>query len=347
MIASDFSAAELQACISHALTTVDNELPTLSREPLQLSAQQHELLLRYFLTPIKTEEFFQFHHEDGLHAHSLHALVADIFKNPGSLASHSRVIAEQFLQRDASQRQTQAYLSIAYISDLVLIDEVFDAVGIFLSETPSDFLQLKANDPNVVLSTAEGFRLDTLDRACLIFNNEEDEGFRALVVDRSKKADELRWWKDDFLGLQALSDGYHQTRAFMTAAKDFITKHLPEEQEVSKADTIALLNRSVEYFQKNDRCEAKDFAMEVFRDADTAKSFTSYAHTKAEERGQQAPDNFEISAPAVKKQQRIFKSVLKLDKNFHIYIHGNQEMIEKGVERDGRKFYKIYYKDES
>ena len=44
-------------------------------------------------------------------------------------------------------------------------------------------------------------------------------------------------------------------------------------------------------------------------------------------------DNFEISAQAVKRQARIFKSVLKLDKNFHIYIHGNRELIEKGFDR--------------
>ena len=49
---------------------------------------------------------------------------------------------------------------------------------------------------------------------------------------------------------------------------------------------------------------------------------------------------------AVKKQARVFKSVLKLDKNFHIYIHGNRELIEQGVEKDGRKFYKLYFESE-
>ena len=57
-------------------------------------------------------------------------------------------------------------------------------------------------------------------------------------------------------------------------------------------------------------------------------------------------DQFEISKPAVKKQSKVFKSVLKLDKNFHIYIHGNKDMIERGVEKDGRKFYKIYFESE-
>ena len=45
--------------------------------------------------------------------------------------------------------------------------------------------------------------------------------------------------------------------------------------------------------------------------------------------------------------QELFKSILKLDKNFHIYIHGNSELIRRGEEKDGRKFYKIYFENEA
>ena len=48
----------------------------------------------------------------------------------------------------------------------------------------------------------------------------------------------------------------------------------------------------------------------------------------------------------MKKQARVFKSVLKLDKNFHIYIHGDRNRIERGVDEQGRKYYKIYYDQE-
>jgi hypothetical protein len=48
----------------------------------------------------------------------------------------------------------------------------------------------------------------------------------------------------------------------------------------------------------------------------------------------------------VKKQARVFKNILKLDKNFDIYIHGNRELIEKGIDENGRKYYKIYYEEE-
>ncbi|MGN6534001.1 MAG: nucleoid-associated protein, partial [Ginsengibacter sp.] len=59
-------------------------------------------------------------------------------------------------------------------------------------------------------------------------------------------------------------------------------------------------------------------------------------------------DSFIISDTAVKKQARVYKSVLKLDKNFHIYIHGNKELIEKGYD-EGMKmsYYKVYFKEEN
>lgn len=58
-------------------------------------------------------------------------------------------------------------------------------------------------------------------------------------------------------------------------------------------------------------------------------------------------DRFAISEAAVKKQAKSLKSVIKLDKNFHIYVHGDRDLIEQGEDEEGRKFYKIYYNKES
>jgi hypothetical protein len=58
-------------------------------------------------------------------------------------------------------------------------------------------------------------------------------------------------------------------------------------------------------------------------------------------------ESFEISTPAVKRQARVFKSVIKLDRNFHIYVHGDRELIERGYdEAMGKHFYKIYFDQE-
>lgn len=39
------------------------------------------------------------------------------------------------------------------------------------------------------------------------------------------------------------------------------------------------------------------------------------------------------------------KSIIKLDNNFHIYVHGKREMIEKGENEKG-KYYRLYFEKE-
>ena len=57
---------------------------------------------------------------------------------------------------------------------------------------------------------------------------------------------------------------------------------------------------------------------------------------------------FEISGQAVKKQNSSYKTVLKLDKNFHVYIHGDRQLIEQGFdESKGMKYYTLFFKEES
>ena len=106
------------------------------------------------------------------------------------------------------------------------------------------------------------------------------------------------------------------------------------------------MNRAVEYFKSHDTFDKAEFEQEVFEDKGIIKSFRSFDQSWQQEHELDIADGFEISAQAVKKQARVFKSILKLDKNFHIYIHGDRELIEQGVEKDGRKFYKIYYDTE-
>ena len=77
------------------------------------------------------------------------------------------------------------------------------------------------------------------------------------------------------------------------------------------------------------------------------RSFTQYKQTYEVAKQVVIEDSFDIHLSAVKKQERFFKSVLKLDKNFHVYIHGSRDMIEKGYdEKSGKHFYKLFFEKE-
>ena len=121
---------------------------------------------------------------------------------------------------------------------------------------------------------------------------------------------------------------------------------MPQQFDVSKADQANMLNKSVKFFKENAHFDLKEFANEVMEHPDVIKSFKKYKTTYEQNFDMDIADNFAISENAVKKQARFLKSVIKLDKNFHIYIHGDRNLIEQGEDKKG-KFYKVYYSEEN
>jgi hypothetical protein len=92
----------------------------------------------------------------------------------------------------------------------------------------------------------------------------------------------------------------------------------------------------------------ESFVSEVFEQPEVIETFNEYRRDFEAERETKIQNDFDISGQAVRKQARVYKSVIKLDKDFHIYIHGNRDNIEKGFDDErGMDFYKIFYKEES
>jgi hypothetical protein len=201
-------------------------------------------------------------------------------------------------------------------------------------------------EQNFKVNHDEGINTKKLDKGCLIFNVDPEEGYRVCIVDTQNSGNEAQYWKDEFLKLKSVSDNYYQTKNYLDLAKNYVTHRLDEDFEVSKADQIDYLNRSIEYFKKNEQFNEQDFAAAVFEHKEVITSFKKFKKDYQHEHDMNLVPEFDISLHAVKKQSKIFKSVLKLDRNFHIYIHGDKELIEKGVDEDGRKYYKLYYQQE-
>ena len=133
----------------------------------------------------------------------------------------------------------------------------------------------------------------------------------------------------------------------MSMTKAFVADKLPEEFHVSKPDQIDLLNRSAAYFKDNHTFTKETFEEDVLGNEEIIRSFRHFNDDYQQQHQVQFEPIFEISPGAVQKQSKFFKSILKLDKNFHVYIHGNRDMIEKGVDENGRKFYKLFFDSES
>lgn len=344
----DFISVELEKISTHQVGNKlrDEGIKTSPDEVYIDGVDTKNLLLKYFLSPFTGNETFNFHNPTELGLNAVYTFCKRIFEDHSKFQQNSIEIAKHLYESSTHPKVSGGELSVCLLNNCFINGIRGNAIGLFKSEGKDIFLKFEpTTNSNFRIMHENGVNIGKLDKGCIIFNADRETGFQVFIID-SKKGNDTQYWKEDFLSIRPSSDNYHQTKSFLSITKDYVTKQMVEEFEVSKADQIDLLNRSVDYFKSHETFDKKTFENEVFTHPEMIKSFRNFDEQFRSTSDIELSDNFEISAHAVKKQSRVFKKILKLDKNFDIYIHGSKDLIEKGVENDGRKFYKIYYHEE-
>lgn len=318
----------------------ENELDTNDEELV-------ELLKKYFLSPFKGQEFYNFTFSNNeFHLNPLYNYCNSIFEDDIPFHENSIKISQYLFDVSSHPNIKTGDFFVVHFSNINLDNELVEAIGLFKSENKHTFIKADKSEKNYTLDYEQGINIEKLDKGCLILNKNKSEGFKVCIVDKSNKGEEAQYWKENFLNLKPCNDDFHNTKAFLNIAKSYVSEQLDEEFEIEKTEKIGILNRSVEYFKSHEAFNKEEFEEEVFQNENVINSFRTFDSNYRTEHEIEVQDDFDISTQAVKKQSRFFKSILKLDKNFHVYIHGDKDMIERGVESDGRKFYKIYYEKE-
>lgn len=330
----------------HQVGNKSNEEPiNFSNQPVEISGEGlNDVLQHYFFNSFEGEEFYNFTFSGGdLSLNPLYQFTTSIFDDDLPFHENSKKIAQYLYDVALHPNIKSGDLFVVKFSNLRLNDQLVEAIGLFKSENKHAFLTLEKQQ----IQHNKGIHVEKLDKGCIVFNRDKEDGYRIAIVDKSNRLTEAQYWKDTFLNLKARNDGFQNTKAFLSIAKSYVKDQITEEFQLEKADQLDLLNRSVEYFKQNESFNKQEFEESVFQNEEVISSFREFDNNYRAEHEIQIRDEFEISNQAVKKQSRFFKSILKLDKNFHVYIHGDRSKIERGEDADGRKFYKIYYEKEN
>lgn len=348
-----FEASLDTISVHHVGNQSQGEMYALSQQPLNLKDDViPALLLQYFLKPFeKVNEVYHLMHSSGdLSLNEIHHFVSEVFDDKTKFHATSEQIAKHLHASGTHPNIKAGELYVVYFNQVQIEGELLDAIGIFKSENKETYLKVYPDAGGFAVDyEQDAININKLDKGVLVFNVEKENGYKVVVVDKTTAGqDAAVYWKDDFLQLKIRNDSFNQTSNALGVYKNFVTNKLDEEFEMTKADKIDLLNRSMKYFKEKETFDLDEFAEEVISNPGAIESFKNFKNNYEEEFDTKIADTFEISDNAVKKQARVYKSVLKLDKNFHIYIHGNKELIEKGFD-DGKamNYYKVYFNQEA
>lgn len=309
---------------------------------------QHEIRDKIgdsLISLFKLESLCCFFHESNINLNEVYIYVSMLFDNPERIIEVSKYLVRHLYIKSDHPKIKGGEFYTAYFKDCIVDGDTVDAIGLFKSENKDTFLKVLREGGNFNLESEQGINIKKMDKGCLIFNKDRENGYVVAVVDNTNRGVDAQYWIDDFLHVRQRKDEYANTENVMSMAKQFITKELPKEFEVPKADQIDLLNRSLQFFKEKDTFDIEDFANEVIEQPEVIESFKSYKKNYEEEHATEIDDSFTISQHAFKKQQRSYKRIIRLDKKIQIIIDGNRDHIEQGEDEKG-KYYKVYYSTE-
>jgi len=298
------------------------------------------MFLKPFTNNVSSQEF---HHTIDLSYNVLFGLSKQIYGN-GNFIDISKQIFEHLMSKSNDAKIKDGDLYIAKFEDIKLNGDFYQGLGIYKFEDKQPFVETNLTSNELSYSLRKGVGPKKPEKACLILFTEEP--YTILLIDNSSS--ETDYWQSQFIGNRPKADFVNNTTDLLILAKSFITEQIPQEFDINRSDQIDLLNKSIAYFKENENFDIEEFSQQVIASTEGIESFKTYKKNFDAGLDTPIPDSFDISDAAVKKQARAYKSVLKLDKNFHIYIHGDKNLIENGFDDDKRmNYYKVYYHQES
>ena len=303
------------------------------------------LLLTYFLSPFKSQDLHRFNLTLPDLETSVMTYASQVFDFPQEFYEQSIKIAEKLYYNSNYENVKQGELYVVYFRNCEIDECLTDAIGIFKSESKDTFIQIYDNDETFDVKHSVGINIKKLEKGCIILNTEKESGYIIKTIDKSS---ENPYWSDDFLAIKPIEDDYFNTHNFIQICKNFSENVLTEKNNVEKNEQIGFMNKSYDYFKNNDYFNELDFKETVLQNPEIIETFSEFKHNFEETYDIQPHSEFEISKDAVKKAKKYVRSVIKLDKNFHIYVHSKPENIEKGYDSSkSMNYYKVFFENES
>ena len=116
MINSEF--AKIEAIVLHKTgNKLNEEGIKFSKEPVKINDLLEEILLKYFFSPFKQNEFYNLSHETDLNLNEVYSYVSAIFEDPENLYEQSVNIAKHLYEQSVHPKIKGGEIYVVYFKD--------------------------------------------------------------------------------------------------------------------------------------------------------------------------------------------------------------------------------------
>ena len=184
-----FPETLIQQCVIHRVGNKNNdEGVVLSDNATTLSPELKVTLIKYFLQSFEgKEEAWNFMHINDVKFNEVSSYASDLFGG-ADLVDVSKNIAKQLYECSIHPNIKGGELFVVKLSNVYYDRKFVDAIGLFKSEVRETVLTVKMEKNRLVLSSEIGMSLKKLEKGCIVFNVDKENGWTVLTDDGSMAA---------------------------------------------------------------------------------------------------------------------------------------------------------------
>jgi hypothetical protein len=298
-----------------------------------------EPFLKLINASFKFDDWKQFYYIDDLELNPTYRFVTKIFDDESCIVQQANNLARHLYEQSIHPNIKIGEFYVVLLDNCEVDDEPAQAIGLFKSEVREAVLTVKMEKNRLVLSSETGMSLKKLEKGCIVFNVDKDNGYKVAVVDNTGSNTDAHYWVDNFLHVRNCNDDYHETERLMEMCTGFV-QLLKEESEVDSAFTA---KKTSEILKTNETLQMDDLADMICQNEEQKQAFESYRQSYEEEYGDFA-EEINVVKKAISRKPVSRMNVLKLGNDFEVKVLNPDAEIESGKDEvSGKRYYTLYY----
>ena len=298
-----------------------------------------EPFLKLINSSFKFDDWKEFYYIDDLELNPTFRFVTKIFDDESCMVQQANNLARHLYEQSIHPNIKIGEFYVVLLDNCEVDGAPTQAIGLFKSEVRETVLTVKMEKNRLVLSSEMGMSLKKLEKGCVVFNVDKENGYKVAVVDNTGSNTDAHYWVDNFLHVRNCNDDYHETERLMAMCTGFVEQL--KEQSVVEGAVAA--KKTALAFSLGEPIQMDDLAELICQNGEQKQVFEAFRQSYEEEFGDFAKEvNVVKKATNNKPVKRM--NTLKLGADFEVKVLNPEARIEYGFDkRSGTKFYTLYY----
>lgn len=293
-------------------------------------------------TSFKYDDMKSFNALDSVEFNPVYRFVSRIFDDNSCIIEQSNNLARHLYEQSIHPNIKVGEFYVVYFKNCELAGNIIDAIGLFKSESRETILKIMIETNTLRLNPEHGMSLRKLDKGCIIFNTDKENGYKVAVVDNANAGSDAHYWVDNFLHVTNCDDDYHNTLQIVDVCTSFIRQIQKDSDNLICAKAA---KTTVELLSSEGTISLEKVSETLCQTEEQKQLFNTFKSQYEKIHGT-LPNEFTPIPAAFKRKPVNRMNSIKLGSDFEIKILNSYATIESGYDKEKKMNYCVlYYKE--